>query len=164
MQNVLHQMLHCMDRGRPEDCESFAQQFTEDAVVRVPLAKTRVFKVVKVRVVSHRVVRVPIAKVRVAIHKGQGGQGAPCQCQGGQGQSGHRQDGQGQGGQGAHFQGFKTHLEKIVLSYFTITKPDLLKPLLTVDKEGSVRTKRFVCKHVYKFIIQLYHGMEMLQL
>merc|ERR550517_2263854 len=32
-------MLHCMDGGRPEDCESFAQLFTEEAVVRVPIAK-----------------------------------------------------------------------------------------------------------------------------
>ena len=42
-------MLHCMDRGRPEDCESFAQLFTEDAVVRVPIAKVRAVKVVRVR-------------------------------------------------------------------------------------------------------------------
>ena len=42
MQNVLHRMLQCMDGGRPEDCESFAQLFTEEAVVRVPIAK--VFK------------------------------------------------------------------------------------------------------------------------
>ena len=35
-------MLQCMDGGRPEDCESFAQLFTEEAVVRVPIAK--VFK------------------------------------------------------------------------------------------------------------------------
>ena len=39
---MLHRMLHCMDGGRPEDCESFAQLFTEEAVVRVPIAK--VFK------------------------------------------------------------------------------------------------------------------------
>ena len=39
MQNALHQMLHCMDRGGPEDCETFAQLFTEEAVVRVPIAK-----------------------------------------------------------------------------------------------------------------------------
>ena len=32
-------MLQCMDRGKPEDCERFAQLFTEDAVVEVPLAK-----------------------------------------------------------------------------------------------------------------------------
>ena len=69
-------MLHCMDRGRPEDCETFAQLFTEDAAVRVPLAKVRVVKVFRVV----RVVRVPIAKV------------------------------------------FKPHLQKIVLSYFTIIK------------------------------------------
>ena len=57
MQKVLHQMLHCMDRGRPEDCETFAQLFTEDAAVRVPLAKVRVVKVFRVV----RAVRVPIA-------------------------------------------------------------------------------------------------------
>ena len=39
VQNALHRMLHCMDRGRPEDCETFAQLFTEEAVVRVPIAK-----------------------------------------------------------------------------------------------------------------------------
>ena len=39
MQNALHEMLQCMDRGKPEDCERFAQLFTEDAVVEVPLAK-----------------------------------------------------------------------------------------------------------------------------
>ena len=32
-------MLHCMDGGRPKDCEAFAQLFTEEAVVRVPIAK-----------------------------------------------------------------------------------------------------------------------------
>ena len=32
-------MLHCMDRGRPEDCEAFAKLFTEEAVIRVPIAK-----------------------------------------------------------------------------------------------------------------------------
>ena len=59
-------MLHCMDRGRPEDCEDFALLFTEDAVVRVPLAKVRV------SIAKLRVVRVSIAKlrvVRVAIFK-----------------------------------------------------------------------------------------------
>merc|ERR1711934_1105052 len=39
VQNALHRMLHCMDRGRPEDCETFAQLFTEEAVVRLPIAK-----------------------------------------------------------------------------------------------------------------------------
>ena len=39
VQNALHEMLQCMDRGKPEDCERFAQLFTEDAVVEVPLAK-----------------------------------------------------------------------------------------------------------------------------
>ena len=39
VQNALHRMLHCMDRGRPEDCETFAQLFTEEAVVRVPIVK-----------------------------------------------------------------------------------------------------------------------------
>ena len=39
VQNALHEMLQCMDGGTPEDCERFAQLFTEDAVVEVPLAK-----------------------------------------------------------------------------------------------------------------------------
>ena len=40
-------MLQCMDRGRPEDCERFAQLFTEDAVVEVPIAKVYKFEVQK---------------------------------------------------------------------------------------------------------------------
>ena len=38
-------MLQCMDRGKPEDCERFAQLFTEDAVVEVPLAKVYTFEI-----------------------------------------------------------------------------------------------------------------------
>ena len=48
----LHEMLQCMDRGKPEDCETFAQLFTEDAVVEVPLAKVYKLEIQKANVVS----------------------------------------------------------------------------------------------------------------
>ena len=47
VQNALHEMLQCMDRGKPEDCERLAQLFTEDAVVEVPLAKVYTFEIQK---------------------------------------------------------------------------------------------------------------------
>ena len=75
VQNALHRMLHCMDRGRPEDCETFAQLFTEEAVVRVPIAKVFqkvLFAKFKIRqgvqsslcmqLQNSKLVRVPIAK------------------------------------------------------------------------------------------------------
>ena len=34
-------MLQCMDRGTQEDCVTFSQLFTEEAVLRIPLAKVR---------------------------------------------------------------------------------------------------------------------------
>jgi len=37
--NAIHEMLHCMDEGTSESCERFANLFTEDGEINIPMVK-----------------------------------------------------------------------------------------------------------------------------